>query len=216
MKATSYPALILAPLGLLSGALGTLALGVGIGQAPAPGLYMILAGLWFGLVVALAVWAWGMRSLGAAATALVATWVAWELAVNLAMQIQGSWLKGGAFPPLVVDYISGFAAGALGAFVTWAGAAASAAALRSAGSAVAVTLTGALFGLLLPWTNHYDTGAVLLLPWQAAVAAMLGFGLSRKSQTAIVSGGRVPPQSSRSTTAGRRVRISSETSMIGL
>ncbi len=39
-------------------------------------------------------------------------------------------------------------------------------------------VTGALFGLLLPWTNNYDNGAVLLLPWQAAVAAMIGFHMA--------------------------------------
>ena len=41
-----------------------------------------------------------------------------------------------------------------------------------------ITLTGALFGLLLPLTNNYDNGAVLLLPWQAAVAAMIGFHMA--------------------------------------
>src|SRR5262245_40541185 len=114
MNSTPHPALMLAGLGLLSGTLSTLALGAGIGHAPDPGIYMILAGIWFGLVTGFAVWAWGTRSLAAAATAFVATWVAWELAVNLALQIQGNWLKNGAFPPLLVDYISGFAAGAVG------------------------------------------------------------------------------------------------------
>ena len=41
-----------------------------------------------------------------------------------------------------------------------------------------ITSTGALFGLLLPLTNNYDNGAVLLLPWQAAVAAMIGFHMA--------------------------------------
>lgn len=178
MKSIIYhPAFILAVLGAVSGKLGTYALGVGVGEAPQLGLYMILAGLWFGFVVAFGVWQWGNRSWVAIVTALVATWIAWEVAVNFCLQLTENWLRAAAISEPVRTYVGGFAAGAVGAFVTWAGAAASTPSLRRVWMAGAIASTGAIFGLLVPWTNQYDNPAILLLPWQSAVAAVLGFCL---------------------------------------
>lgn len=173
-----HPVLSLAALGILSGFLGTFALGFGYGEAPNPGIYMILAGLWFGLVVAFGVWTWGERSWTAAAAALAATWIAWEVAVNLALQLEGNWLKDGMLPEAARSYASGFAAGAVGALLVLAGAALVTPALQRLSTAALVVAAGAVLGLLMPWTNHYDSPAVLLLPWQAGVAAALGFGLA--------------------------------------
>jgi hypothetical protein len=173
-----YPALVLATLGVGSGLLGTCALGLGYGEAPQPGLYMVLTGLWFGLVVGFGVWQWGNRSWVAAATALAATWCAWELAVNLAMQLDENWLQKIGIADGLRAYVSGFASGAVGAFLTWAGAAWFTPALQNRTATVGVVSVGAFFGLLLPWTNHYDNPAILLLPWQAAVAATLGSWIS--------------------------------------
>lgn len=173
-----HPALILAALGVASGTLGTFALGFGYGEAPNPGVYMILAGLWFGLVVGFGVWNWGRKSLAAAAVALAATWFAWEVAVNLALQLEENWLKATTIPDAIGPYLSGFAAGVVGALLAWAGAAAFTPPLRRISTAIIVVSAGAIFGLLLPWTNNYDSPAILLLPWQAAVAAALGFGLA--------------------------------------
>lgn len=172
------PALLLALLGALSGQLGTYALGVGIGEAPHPGIYMILTGVWFGCVIGFGIWQYGNRSLVAVATAVAGTWVGWEIAVNLAMQITENWLKGVGISNFVVTYFAGFAAGSVGAALTWAGAAAFTPALRKASVAGMVTYTGAVFGLLLPWTNELDIPALLFVPWQAAVAGVLGFGLA--------------------------------------
>lgn len=172
-----HPASILAALGGASGILGSYALGFGYGEAPRLGLYMVLSGTWFGLVVGYGVWRWGNRSWGAAATALVATWIGWELAVNLALQLDEHWLKLPAMPDALRTYVAGFAAGAVGAFVTWAGAASFTRALRRMSVAIAVVSVGALLGLLLPLTNNYDNPVILLLPWQIAVAAALGLAL---------------------------------------
>ena len=49
-----HPALILAALGAVSGILGTTLLGVGYGDAPRPGVYMVMTGVWFGLVIGFA------------------------------------------------------------------------------------------------------------------------------------------------------------------
>lgn len=174
----NHPVLGLAALGAASGGLGTFALGFGIGDAPQPGLHMILAGVWFGLVVGFGVWKWGRRTWTEAAIAVVVTWVAWELAVNLALQLDSNWLKMIEMPDTERMYVAGFAAGALGAFVTWAGVAWLAPPLRRLFPAVAFAAIGAVFGLLLPLTNNYDSPAVLLLPWQTAVSAVLGFCLA--------------------------------------
>ncbi len=177
-----HPAWILAALGGVSGILGSFALGVGYGDAPSIGLYMIPSGTWFGLVVGFGVWKWGGHShgasWGAAATALVATWVGWELAVNLALQLDQHWLKAVVMPDVFKTYVPGFAAGAVGAFVTWAGAASSTRALRRTSVAMPVVSAGAVLGLLLTWTSNYDNPVILLLPWQTAVAALLGLGMA--------------------------------------
>lgn len=172
-----YPAGVLAALGAASGVLGTFGLGIGYGDAPHPGLHMVLTGLWFGLVVAFGVWRWGHRSLAAAALAVAGTWIGWEAAVNLALQICENWLKSAALSEGMKLSIGGFAAGAVGAAATWMGAAAATPWLQNGRVARVIVATGALFGLLLPLTSHYDDPIVLLLPWQAAVAAALGLGL---------------------------------------
>jgi hypothetical protein len=177
-----HPASILAALGAASGILGSYALGVGYGEAPRLGLYMVLSGVWFGLVVGYGVWHWGNRSWAAAATALVATWIGWELAVNLALQLDEHF-KVATMPDALRSYVPGFAAGAVGAFITWAGAASFARALRRPSVAVAVVAVGALLGMLLPLTNDYDNPAILLLPWQTAVAALLGLGMAAERNT---------------------------------
>jgi hypothetical protein len=173
-----HPVLVLAPLGILSGYLGTFGLGFGFGAAPDPGIYMIHAGLWFGLVVAFGIWTWGKRSWTAAMVALVATWIAWEVAVNLGLQLEANWLKDAMMPDTLRAYMTGFIAGAVGALLVWGGAAIVAPVLQRLSTMAMVVATGAFLGLLLQSTNHYDNPAVLLLPWQAGVAAMLGFGLA--------------------------------------
>ncbi|MGE0769096.1 MAG: hypothetical protein AB7L90_21850 [Hyphomicrobiaceae bacterium] len=174
------PVLALVVLGALSGALGTLAPGWGHGDAPRLGIYMVLTGIWFGLVVAFGVWHFASRSLGAVATTIAATWFGWQVAVNLAMQITENWLKTAALSDSVAMSVAGVSAGAVGAVLTWAGAAASAPMLRQTAVAVTVISTGALLGLLLPWTNQFDNPAILLVPWQAGVAAVIGYGLTRR------------------------------------
>jgi hypothetical protein len=51
-----HPAFILMALGSASGLLGTCLIGGNYGAAPQPGAYFVLTGLWFGVVIAFAVW----------------------------------------------------------------------------------------------------------------------------------------------------------------
>jgi hypothetical protein len=186
----NHPTVILGALGAASGFLGTFGLGVGFGEAPHPGAHMILAGVWFGLVIGYGVWKWGNRSRAAAAIAFIGTWVAWELAVNLALQLDSNWLKATTIPETLRMHVSGFLAGALGAVVTWAGAACRTPKLAQLSTALVFASIGALFGLLLPLTNNYDSPAVLLLPWETAIAAMLGASLTLRKDS---GGSAIPP-----------------------
>jgi hypothetical protein len=170
--------LVFALLGTVSGLLGSQFAGSGYGIAPHPGLYMVLVGLWFGLAIGFATWLLGGVALASAMSVVLTTWIAWEAAVNVAMQVDA--IRSEMYPAAAVfmSYATGFAAGAAGALITWAGVAAHLPELRRGSTAATIIATGAVFGLLLPATNSFDTGAVLLLPWQAAVAAMIGRNLS--------------------------------------
>jgi hypothetical protein len=181
MLASARPPLVLAALGAASGFLGMFALGFGYGEAPHPGLHMVLTGVWFGLVIGFGVWRWGNRSWGAVAIAAGATWIAWEAAVNLALLLDQHWLQATPLPPRLRTHVTGLAAGAVGASLTWAGAAYGIVALRTGRAAMRVAATGAVFGLLLVATHNYDSPLVLLVPWQAAVAAALGMALGRQT-----------------------------------
>ena len=54
--------------------------------------------------------------------------------------------------------------------------------LRLTWLALSIISTGALIGSLLQISINYDTAAALLLPWQIAVASLLGIGLALPRQ----------------------------------
>lgn len=174
----SHPSIVLAALAAVSGLLGSFGREIGFGEPPHPGLHMVLTGLWFGIVVAFGVWCWGKSSLVSAVTAVAVTWVGWEVAFNLAMLGSNSWLKPAGISELTLNLVGGSFAGAVGAFLTWLGTAMGTSSLRRRSVAASVVATGAVFGLLVPLTFHFDGPAVLLIPWQFAVAAVLGSGLA--------------------------------------
>jgi hypothetical protein len=167
-----YPGLVMAIAGVISGVLGVYLPGSATVaepyRDPGIGIYMVLAGIWFGIVIAFGLWRSGHRAPIGLAVALLTTWIAWEVAVNIAMLI----VEGGKASSEALYYVAGALAGAAGAVLTWAGASASAPSLRRLSVATAITATGAVFGLLLPWSLSLP--AVLFVPWQAAVAATFG------------------------------------------
>ena len=69
--------------------------------------------------------------------------------------------------------------GAIGAGLTAFGAGIPARAIRRPEAWSLVVATGALFGLLLYPAASVDFILLLFVPWQAAVAASLAYGLSR-------------------------------------
>jgi hypothetical protein len=175
-----HPTGLLAMLGAMSGAMSALVPGFAIEGMPSSlGLFMVMAGVWFGLVVAIGVWRFAGARAAATAAVLVTTWIAWEVAVNLAMQISEYSLKISALPDTPRQYLAGFVAGAVGALLTWSGAAFFSTALRRGVVAACIAAAGALLGLLLPWSMSGDYPAILFLPWQTGVAATLGYFLGR-------------------------------------
>ena len=177
-----HPSALLAVLGAVSGTTSTLAPGFAIDGLPANlGLFMVLAGIWFGLVVAFGVWFFARRDLMAFATVIATTWIAWEVAVNLAMQLSEYSLKISLLPDTPRQYVSGVVAGAVGALLTWAGAAYFSPILRHRVAAACIAGAGAVLGLLLPLSMSADHPSILFVPWQTGVAAMLGHFLARRS-----------------------------------
>ncbi len=101
--------------------------------------------------------------------------------MNIGLHIDQRWLADGVVAEPARGYITGVVAGGIGALLTWAAAAHGRSSRCDALRASAVVVsTGALFGLLLPSTSHYDYPAILLLPWQAGVAAAFGAMLVRR------------------------------------
>lgn len=183
MRTVDAVPLRLAALGVVSGLLGSFFPGPRFGEAPDLGLFMILAGVWFALVVGFAVWNWGGRELRAAAIAAAATWIAWELAVNVAVQLDQRWLDPLGLSEIASLAWSGIIAGAVGAAVTWAGVAAVEPTLREQTQAITFAVVGACFGILLAASNNLNYPVVLFVPWQAAIAYVLGAALARQSAT---------------------------------
>jgi len=175
------PAPLLALLGAVSGTLSTFVPGFAIEGMPwSLGFFMVAAGIWFGLVVAFGVWRFAASRLLAVTVVVATTWIAWEVAVNLGMQISEYSLKINALADTPRHYLAGFAAGAVGAVLTWAGAALFSPALQTRAAVASIGIAGALLGLLLPRALNVDYPAILFVPWQAGVAAMLGHFLGRQ------------------------------------
>lgn len=175
---------ILVPLAALAGLIGALVPGPGYGQLPLPGLHLPLVGLWFGLTVGFAAWRWGRppHSAAVALWAFAATWIGWQAAVELAVRVDRHLASVDALSPDAAMALAGVAAGALGAWLTWAGVAVAGRRLRRPAAAFGFVAAGAVFGLLLPLANRLESFALLLAPWQMAVAAGIALGLTGAAQ----------------------------------
>jgi hypothetical protein len=167
------PVLCLAALGAVSGLAGSVPVGLNWGAVPDVGFYAPLTGLWFALVMAFAVWRWSRYGWAAVVLAFAGTWAAWEVAINLAVQLDGNWLQ-----PFVPSgpwrmALAGVAAGAAGAALTFAGIAAFPGPQRKAGHALRIITAGTALGALLPLTDVFDLPALLFVTWEAAIAALI-------------------------------------------
>lgn len=145
------------------------------------------AGIAFGAMLAGVLWIWVNRDIAKCLLVVALTVIAWLAAANTANDvintIQGSDLFGTAEGAKanreMLGWLSGgVIAGGVGAGLTAFGAGIPAIAIRRKEAWVLVVLVGAGFGLLLYPAALLDAIVVLFVPWQAAVAAAIAYGLT--------------------------------------
>ena len=146
------------------------------------------AGLVFAALVAVLIWSWQARDPGKCFLAAGLTVIGWLTAVNTAdeviSEIAASDLFGTApgakeSREILGWLAAGLSGGLIGAGFTACGVSLAVPPFRSAQLWTLVLATGALCGLLLYPAAAWDAGWVLFVPWQAAVAASIAYGLSR-------------------------------------
>ncbi len=145
------------------------------------------AGLAFGALVAGSIWTWVTRDLSKCLLALVLALMGWLAAINTAHDViaavQASDLFGKAEGAKanreMLGWLSGGAiGGAIGAGLTAFAAGIPALALRRPEAWLPVVILGGALGLLLYPAAVLDSIAWLFVPWQAAVAAAIAFGIT--------------------------------------
>jgi hypothetical protein len=145
------------------------------------------AGVAFGAGVALIVWLWASREPGKCLLAMVLTLIGWIAAVNTANDVLLLTVSSELFGTepgakesreMLGLLLGGVAAGAVGAGLTAFAAGIAAESVRRTEAWGPIVAAGALFGLLLYPAVTNETVALLLVPWQAAVAAALANALN--------------------------------------
>jgi hypothetical protein len=145
------------------------------------------AGLAFGGGIALMLWLWVNRDPGKCLLTLALIVIGWLVAVNPANDVfsavVGSDLFGTApgakdNREIVGWLVGGFCGGAVGAGFTAFAAGIPAQAIRRTRVWVPIIAIGAVLGLLLYPAAHLTAIVLLYLPWQAAVAASIAYGLT--------------------------------------
>jgi hypothetical protein len=146
------------------------------------------AGIAFGAGLAVMLWLWANRDIRKCLLAMALTLMGWLAAVNTANDMMsavvGSELFGTvegakASREMLGWILAGLVGGAIGAGLTAFGSGVAARAIRRPKAWGLIVVTGALFGLLLYPAASLDVIAVLLVPWQAAVAAAIAYGLTK-------------------------------------
>jgi len=146
------------------------------------------AGFAFGAGMAIMLWLWANRDLGKCLLAMALMLMGWLAAVNTANDAMSAVVSSELFGTMegakagreVVGWIlAGLVGGAIGAGLTAFGAGIPAHAIRRPEAWGPIVAAGTLFGLLLYPAASLDLITILLVPWQCAVAASIGYGLTR-------------------------------------
>jgi len=146
------------------------------------------AGIAFGGGMAIMLWLWANRDIGKCLLAMALMLMGWLAAVNTANDVMSAVVSSELFGTVegakasreVVGWVlAGVVGGAIGGGLTAFGAGIAAASIRSPEAWSVIVLAGAVFGLLLYPAADLDLIALLLVPWQSAVAACIGYGLTR-------------------------------------
>lgn len=146
------------------------------------------AGIAFGAGMAIMLWLWANRDLGKCLLAMALTLMGWLAAVNTANDVMATIVSSELFGTVegakasreVVGWVlAGLIGGAIGAGLTAFGAGIAAQAIRRPEAWGLIVGVGALLGLLLYPAANLDAIVLLFVPWQAAVAASIAYGLTR-------------------------------------
>lgn len=145
------------------------------------------AGIVFGGMLAGAMWNWVTRDRTKCLLAWLLAVLAWLAAANTASDVinavQGSYLFGTAEGAkakreMLAWLLGGVIAGGIGAGLTAFATGIPAVAIRRTEAWVLIVITGAVAGLLLYPAAFLDAIVVLFVPWQAAVAGAVAYGLT--------------------------------------
>lgn len=146
------------------------------------------AGIAFGAGIALMLWLWANRDVSKCLLAMALTLMGWLAAVNTANDVMQAVVSSELFGTVegakasreVVGWVlAGLIGGAVGAGLTAFGAGIPAQAIRRPEAWGLIVVTGTLLGLLLYPAASFDFILLLFVPWQAAVAASIAYGLTR-------------------------------------
>jgi hypothetical protein len=146
------------------------------------------AGIAFGAGMAVMLWLWSNRDPGKCLLAMALTLMGWLAAVNTANDVMSAIVSSELFGTVegakagreVVGWVlAGLTGGAIGAGLTAFGAGITAHALWRPEAWGLIVGVGALLGLLLYPAANLDAIVLLFVPWQAAVAASIAYGLTR-------------------------------------
>jgi hypothetical protein len=146
------------------------------------------AGIAFGAGVAVMLWLWANRDLGKCLLAMALILMGWLAAVNTANDVMSAIVASELFGTAegakasreAVGWVmAGLVGGAIGAGLTAFGAGVAAQSIRRPEGWGLIVVIGSLFGLLLYPGALADFIAILFVPWQAAVAASIAYGLAR-------------------------------------
>lgn len=145
------------------------------------------AGLVFGGGIALMLWLWANRDPGKCILAMALMLVGWLVAVNTANDVLSMVIASDLFGTApgakanreIVGWLAGgLCGGAVGAGFTAFAAGIPAESLRHSRAWTLTIAVGALLGLLLYPAVHFTAILLLYVPWQAAVAASIAYGLT--------------------------------------
>jgi hypothetical protein len=145
------------------------------------------AGIAFGTGVAIVLWLWAKRDPGKCLLAMALTLMGWLAAVNTANDVFSAVVDSELFGKMpgakanreILGWLlAGSVSGAIGAGLTAFGAGIPAEAIRRAKGWGLIVVAGAVFGLLLYPAAKSDLLLLLFVPWQAAVAGALAYGMT--------------------------------------
>jgi hypothetical protein len=147
------------------------------------------AGIAFGAGVALMLWRWASHDLSKCLLALALILIGWLAAVNTGNDVMSAVVSSDLFGTvegakasreIVAWILAGLAGGAIGAGLTAFGAGIPADQIRRLESWGPIVATGTVLGLLLYPAAALDAIVLLFVPWQAAVAASIAYGLTHR------------------------------------